>query len=198
MTPIDSLRSEVAALRAELKMLREQAVAPQWTLTSRSSAMGAADEVQTGDDADSDSQRPVSRLEPFGLRYRAPSKLRSFSLRIGSSNVVFLGIQPSKGYGPTDLQDGEVALYCSAAGALVRLDKDGNVIVTPSAGKEIRLGGTAHKVVLDSVLGALATALGYIAASNTGGPIITNPVGFAQFITDLTNGTYQSNTVKNG
>ena len=145
MTPIDSLRAEVAALRAELAALKAQAVAPQWTLTSRSSAMGAADQVQTADDDKNRGQRPVSRLEPFGLRYRAPSKLRSFSLRIGTSNVVFIGIQPSKGYGPTDVDDGEVALY-NITKAIVRLWKSGKVTLDADSGQDVVVNGGTAKV----------------------------------------------------
>lgn len=166
MTPIDSLRAEVRALRAELNALRETMVAPQWTLTSKSSAMGAADEVQTADDDSNRGQRPVSRTEPFGLRNRPPAKLRSFSMRIGTSNVVFLGIQPSKGYGPSGLDDGEVSLYCSASGTRVYLDKNGVIHIDAASGQDVIVNGGSlnvarktDKTVADTTMAAFITAV---------------------------------------
>jgi hypothetical protein len=51
------------------------------------------------------------------------------TLRLGSSNTFFLGIASNGGYGPSDLQDGETALYCIDDTAVVKLDKNGNILV---------------------------------------------------------------------
>jgi phage gp45-like len=96
-----------------------------WTLTARSSPLGNEDQVE-GEDG-SRHGRPVQRIEPFGLRSRAPKGLRALWLRLGTSNVVFIGIAPTGGYGPQNLEEGETALY-SIGGALALLDKDGNVV----------------------------------------------------------------------
>ena len=36
-----------------------------------------------------------------------------------------VGAESAK-YGPSDLEEGETAIYCLAAGAVIKLDKDGN------------------------------------------------------------------------
>lgn len=161
MTPIDSLRSELRALTAEVRSIVSEklpALLFGWTLTSKSSAMGAADEVQTADDDTNKGQRPVRRIEPFGLRSRTPSKMRALWLRLGASNVVFLGIAPSQGYGPSDLEDGEVAIY-NVSKALQRFWKTGKITIDADSGQDIVLNGGTKKVarVTDPVrIGTLA------------------------------------------
>lgn len=144
---------EIAKLRREVVANAETAISRLfgWTLTSTSSPMGDSDTVETGDEPDSSGkigQRPVRRIEPWGVRTRPPAKVRSLWLRLGSSNVVFLGIAPTKAYGPDGLEEGEVALYCTQGGTEIRLDKDGNVVITPAAGKTVQLAGTAQKLPL--------------------------------------------------
>ena len=117
---------EIAGLRREIMKRLEQLPLSLfgWTLTAKSSAMGDADTVQTSDTTEG--QRPGRRLEPWGHRGRPPGKVRSFWVRFGTSNVIFLGVAPSKGYGPSDLEDGETAVY-NATKALVRLWKTGRI-----------------------------------------------------------------------
>lgn len=115
-----------------------------WTLSAKSSEMGDQDEVQQEDGVDS--QRPARRIEPWGHRGRAPNKVRTLWFRLGSSNVVFLGIAPSKGYGPADLEDGETALYCSVGGTEIRLDADGNITIDAASSKDVIVNGGTKKV----------------------------------------------------
>lgn len=119
-----------------------------WTLTAVSSAMGDGDAVETADGEKA--QRPVRRLEPWGLRGRPPKGLRSLWLRLGSSNVVFIGIAPSKGYGRVDLAEGATSLYCKAAGCEVLLEDDGEMNLTSSAGKKIYLNAGNLAVARDT------------------------------------------------
>lgn len=107
-----------------------------FTLTARSSELGGDDAVQTGDGEDT--QKTVRRIEPWGHRGRAPSKVRSLQLKLGTSNVFFIGVASNAAYGPQDLEDGETALYNTVADCLVHLDKDGNVIVNKGERKVAR------------------------------------------------------------
>lgn len=98
-----------------------------FTMTSRSSALGNEDAVETGDGEKT--QINVQRIEPFGLRYRAPGKVRSLHLKLGSSNVFFIGVASNSAYGPQDLEDGEIALYNAFDACNVVLNKNREVVV---------------------------------------------------------------------
>lgn len=158
---------EIAQLRREMRQTIDMLV-PRlfgWTLSAKSSEMGDQDEVQTEDGVDG--QRPARRIEPWGHRGRAPSKVRTLWLRLGSSNVVFLGIAPSKGYGPDDLADGETALYCATDGTEIRLDADGNITIDAASGKDVIVNGGSLKVArrTDPV------RVGTLAGANGGGAV---------------------------
>lgn len=114
-----------------------------FTLVSSSSSMGQ-DSVQI-EDSDN-TQRPVQRIEPYGFRGRPPAKVRGLWLRLGASNVAFIGILPTKAYGPDNLEEGETALYCSAGGTIVKLDKDGNIAINAASGKDVIVNGGTEKV----------------------------------------------------
>ena len=141
-----SMMGELATLRRDLINAIDQRIGMLfgWTLTATSSAMGDADQVQ-GDD-ENQVQRPVRRLEQWGVRGRPPSKVRSFWIRIGASNIIFLGIAPTKSYGPSDIGEGETSLYCAAGGTRVYLDKDGNIKIDAASGKDVIVNGGSAKV----------------------------------------------------
>lgn len=130
-------RPALAALRSALMSHIDQKVIGLFgfTLSANSSAVGDKDYVETGDGENS--QRAARRIEPFGLRSRRPSGVRSLWLKLGSSNIFFIGVASNTGYGPTDLDDGEVALYCTADGTVVLLDKDGNLTLKSATGKKV-------------------------------------------------------------
>jgi hypothetical protein len=145
---------EVARLRAELTSYIDRRVAQifGWTLTAKSSALGENDAVETADD-DADptthqkGQRPVTRVLPFGMGSRPPARLRSLWLRLGASNVVFVGIAPTEGYGPQDLDVGETAIY-NAAKTIVRLWKSGKLTLDADATQsaDVVVNGGTQKV----------------------------------------------------
>lgn len=115
-----------------------------WTLTSNASSMGDQDQVKNSDDDDSGGQRPVRRIEPWGLRGVPVAKVRSFWVRLGSSNTLFIGIAPNKGYGPTDLDNGEVCLYSDQVERGVWLTKDGDTKLAAKSGRKVQVGGDTY------------------------------------------------------
>lgn len=202
MTPIDALREEVRQLRAALREIvseRLPSLLFGWTLTSKSSAMGGGDAVQTADDDSGKGQRPVRRVEPFGLRSRAPSKLRALWIRLGASNVVFIGVAPSKGYGPTDLEDGEVAVY-NLKKALIRLWKTGKITVDAESGQDVVINGGTAKVsrVGDTVdIGTFS----FTPSSGTGvtaGQLVWTPPGGGDPVTISTGGSDLTGKITSG
>jgi phage gp45-like len=134
-----------------------------WTLSAKSSAVGDDDEVETGDG--DDSQRPVRRIEPFGVRSRPPSKVRTLQLRLGSSTTLFLGVASTNGYGPTDLDDGDTALY-NAHAAEVRCKGD-DVVVNGGTKKVARVDDTAKAGTLMATwMTQVETALNILAGGS--------------------------------
>lgn len=111
-----------------------------WTVITKTSPLGDQDFAKAFDEAES--QRPIQRVEPFGLRSRAVTgKLRQFFLRLGSSNVFGLGFAPDASVGPSDLEPGEVCIYCGKNGTRVFLDKDGNIKVDAASGANVTING---------------------------------------------------------
>lgn len=193
---------EIAQLRREMRQMVDMLV-PRlfgWTLSAKSSEMGDQDEVQTEDGVDG--QRPARRIEPWGHRGRAPSKVRTLWLRLGSSNVVFLGIAPSKGYGPDDLEDGETALYCATGGTEIRLDKDGNVKITSAVGKLVTINGDDFWLPKwDDFMSGLSTFLTNLKTDLTAanaGTLVGNPAIIAFETAIAAASQYKSTKAKNG
>ncbi|MEO9192164.1 MAG: hypothetical protein ABI445_00775 [Polyangia bacterium] len=158
----------ISGLRRELRNYVDAALARMfvWTLTANTSALGNEDHVAQGDNDDNPTpgQRPVRRVEPFGMRSRPPAKQRSLSLRLGSSTVLYLGIASDGGYGPKDLADGEVVLYSKNVPQGVRLMDNGDVALASKAGQVVSVNGTTYAMPkwddystdLDTLIGAVA------------------------------------------
>ncbi|HZU84524.1 MAG TPA: phage baseplate assembly protein [Polyangiaceae bacterium] len=119
-------------------------------ILAKSSADGHGDELAGRSEPDEPSyQVPVRRLWPFGLRSRPPAGVEVIVVFPNGSPVagVMVGAESAK-YGPSDLEEGETAVY-GAAGAVILLDKDGNVVVKAAQGKSIYIGdGAAEHIVL--------------------------------------------------
>lgn len=131
-----------------------------WTLTAKTSSMGDTDAVQVADGDSQKRQRPVGRLEQWGLRSLPVAKVRSLWLRIGTSNVIFIGILPTKGYGPTDLNPGEVCLYSEQVERGVYLTQDGDNVLAAKSGRTVQVAGDGYKMPLwDSGTGGFVVAL---------------------------------------
>jgi phage gp45-like len=167
---------EVGRLRAELLSYIDRRISQifGWTLSAKASSLGDNDAVETADDdidqaTHQKSQRPVTRVSPFGVGSRPPAKLRSLWLRLGASNVVFIGIAPTQGYGPQDLDDGETAIY-NVSKALLRLWKAGKITLDSDTGAAepqdvVVNGGTlpvarkSDKTVADATMAAWIAAV---------------------------------------
>lgn len=197
----------VAALRRELLGVIDVRLGHLFgfSLTAKSSAMGTEDEVQTDDEGKG--QRPARRLEPWGLRGFPVSKSRSFWIRLGSSNVLFVGIAPSKGYGPSDLLEGETALYSKEIPKGVHLTDAGDNKLASKDGRTVQVNGADYFMAKWE---PFATVLAAFAGSLAG---ITTPTTLAEVITAIgvvktasttlqtamgTNSNYKSTKAKNG
>jgi hypothetical protein len=156
----------ISGLRRELRNYVDAALARMfvWTLTANTSALGNEDHVAQGDNDDNPTpgQRPVRRVEPFGMRSRPPAKQRSLSLRLGSSTVLYLGVASDGGYGPKDLADGEVVLYSKNVPQGVRLMDNGDVALTSKAGQVVSANGTTVGALMTT---GFMTALGTFLSS---------------------------------
>jgi phage gp45-like len=119
-----------------------------FTLTAGTSAIGDGDQLQTSDQTDSDQakQRPARRIEPWGYRSRPPDKVRALWLRLGSSNVLFLGVASDKAYGDSDLDAGDAELYSTQGGTRVRVNHDGSVVIDAGNSKDVSVNGGTAKV----------------------------------------------------
>jgi hypothetical protein len=76
------------------------------------------------------------------------------------TNALILGIASSR-YGPSDLEDGELALYCLADGTLVKLTRVGKISIDAAAGQDVVVNGGTARVARegDPVNGGSVTAV---------------------------------------
>jgi phage gp45-like len=112
---------------------------------SLSTASGEQDKVEGHKTEGEDEEAydlDARRVGRFGLRSRPPKGIWAVWLAVGagSTNGVVVA-EDSTRYGPSDLEDGEVALYNSVAGVEIRLDKDGNVNIRSADHKLVKLQG---------------------------------------------------------
>lgn len=197
----------IAKLRGDVGRLVEQKLLGVfgWTLSASSSAMGDKDQVQTADTGKG--ERPARRLEQWGVRGVPPSKIRSLWIRIGSSNVVFLGIAPTKKYGPTDLATGETCVYSEQVERALWATQLGDVKLAAKSGRTIQLDGATFKGVKWSdgnpipaadtgFVGALATFVAALKAAGTVGNIVTAATNFETALTN--NSQFRSGKYTNG
>ena len=117
----------------------------QYSTISATTKDGKGDQVAGRAQPDEDQyDYPVRRLWPFGWRSRPPAGCEAVIIKPNGSpsSGVLVGAESSQ-YGPSDLEEGEGALYCIKDGTLFKLDKDGNLIGVPGGSGIIFLGGPA-------------------------------------------------------
>lgn len=200
---------DIGALRREFRAMVTWATNSMfvWTATANSTALGKEDAVKTGDDdpTNGDGQRPVRRLEPWGVRGRPVAKQRALSLRLGSSTVIYLGIASDGGYGPTDLIDGETCIYSKNIPQALRATDAGDVVLTSKSGQTVQVNGDAEFMLLPSkLLGDLKTLCTALAGASpivvgtTGIPVPNLSTPASTILTAIARGTYLSIVAKNG
>ena len=108
-----------------------------------SSDDGQSDEVEGRSESNEPQyQIPVRRLWPFGIRSRPPAGVQALVVNVngGSTKGVMLGAE-SSGYGPSDLKDGETAIYSKALPYAVFADENGKVLIGASTGLQPAVRG---------------------------------------------------------
>lgn len=179
------VREMIAQAKEEL---REEFRERLWNLVqfgpfTLSSSSGDGDKVEgfSNDGAgDKAYDYEVKRMQHFGLRTRPPKDVWAIRIGVGggATNNVTVAEESDK-YGPSDLDDGEVAIYNKATGTLIKLDKDGNIHVTPAPGKDVIISGGDLKNArvtdplavgtLTGQAGAVPVVFTYVPTMNVGG-----------------------------
>jgi phage gp45-like len=109
-----------------------------------STADGNPDEIEGRSSPDEPSyQMSARRMWPFGLRSRPPAGVEAVVIHVGGSGAggIMVGAESAK-FGPSDLEDGETALYNKTA-AVIRIWKDGRITIDGDNADVIVNGGGA-------------------------------------------------------
>lgn len=91
--------------------------------------------------------QPVRFLQSFGFRSRcvvSGGECVVVAPRAGATNAIALAAD-NLGHGPTDLQEGEVAVFCKVAGTVIKLTEDGLSIAAASP-KDVTVNGGTQPV----------------------------------------------------
>lgn len=150
----------------------------RFSTVSATGSDGYKDAVDGRAGADETSyQYPVRRLWPFGIRSRPPVGVDAVVIHVngGSGSGVMVGAE-SNAYGPDDLAEGEVAIYCRASGAVIKLDADGKITIDAASGQDVVVNGGTLKVARETDPcrltaapgGALAVWMGQVESAISG------------------------------
>lgn len=162
---------------------------------SANSADGTNDKIQGYQTEGSDEQSydfDARRVFPFGLRSRPPSG--TFGVWIGmggeSGNGVIIAAESSR-FGPSALNDGEVALYNKISNVGLLLDQNGAAIITDQHGGTVKIDGTGAIVITDK-------NNGQIKIDGTGAIAISTPAGSNVSVTAGAGGNVSVSTSGSG
>lgn len=167
-------------LRAELKeyIRSEFAERLKFHAYSANSADGTNDKIQGYQTEGSDEQQydfDGRRVFPFGLRSRPPSGTFGVWIGLGgeSGNGVIVAAESSR-FGPSNLDDGEVALYNKVNGTLIKLDKNGAATMTDQGGAQVKLDGSGNITVQAAApSGSVTVSATAVTGSVKLGPVAT-------------------------
>jgi len=123
---------------------------------------GTLPPAQPGEPANT---QPVRVFQDFGFRSALPpgTEIIVGAPRGGATNAVVLA-SDNMGHGPTDLAEGEVAVYNKVSGTVIKLDKDGTITITAGAGKDVIVnGGTRAVARLNDPVSASAAMVAWTA-----------------------------------
>lgn len=145
-----------------------------------SSADGHGEEVrgQTLPD-EPEYQILVRRMGPFGFRGRAPAGVEVLVIQPGASATSGVAIaQESAGYGPSDLDEGESAMYGFLPDARIKISALGKITIDASAAVDVQVNGGSKSVArVDDLVAANASMASWISAVSTATGVAP-PVGF--------------------
>lgn len=118
---------------------------------SVSSSSGETDKLQGYQTEGADEQKydyDGRRIWPFGIRSRPPKGV--FGVWIGarsrSGNGVIVAGDSSR-FGPSNLNDGETAIYNKVTGCTILLDQNGGITATDKNGTALKLDGAGNASV---------------------------------------------------
>jgi|SRR5579885_474280 len=106
---------------------------------------------------------PTRRMQHFGYRSRPPDGVDAVRVHSSGGQGQAIGVaEDSETYGPSDLETGETALYNLLDDVLIKLDKDGNILIriATDSGKNVFIddgdGSGANKLATKADIDALA------------------------------------------
>jgi len=173
MSTTAEIYRRIAAAERKFRDVIDRAIAGifVYTNTTSSSNIGDSDAVESSDDGvDPETlqkgQRPATRVLPYGFSSRQPKGLRGLGLRLGSSNLLFIGIAPTEKMGPQDLNIGDASVW-SSGGSTVRVNADGSVHVADKGGATLVMDGSGN-ITATAAAGGTVTAQ----ASGTGSVVL--------------------------
>lgn len=179
---------------------------------SRSTASGENDKISGYQTEGADEQAydfEGRRVFPFGIRSLPPKGTWGVWIGKGgeSGDGVIVGAESSR-FGPSDLADGEVAIYNKVNGCIIKLDQNGGIAITAAGGQLLTLNGSTYSLPqwdsFASVLYTAANAVGAITAPvstlvDTAAAVNTIIGAFKTLATAMTTNTnYKSTKAKNG
>lgn len=217
----------IANVRAWAEVAIETAVTRIFQVTqfAKSSEIGEDDAVESADEnapgENQRGQRPTVRSTPWGVAGRPTNKVRSVCLRLGASNLLFVGILPTEGYGPQNLKDGETAIWSAAVERGMHLTEDGDNKLGAASGQTVQVNGNDYKlpkwdhflagnvtpIAPGTPYASLAGALGIILTALTtpcvnGSPLIAPATpalaNLTDFIARVSAAEYKSTKAENG
>lgn len=177
----DHVQGQLRALREELRNYVDGRLATMVKILpySRSTASGTGDKLQGYPTAGSDEQKydfEGRRVEPFGLRSVPPAGVMGAWVGVDASGLI-LGAESSR-FGPSGLNDGEVALYNKISGVSILLDKNGAITITDKGGAQIKLDGSGNVTVQAAAPNGSVT----VTATPATGTVALGPVGNLQVL----------------
>jgi phage gp45-like len=136
---LEWVKNELAAMRARIDAAAS--MVSDFTTYAKTSADGSRDEANVTAQ-ETQKQRPMLRTSPWGVATRpvvgvACALVKAYG---GPFGAMLVGVYTND-YGPQNLDEGEVCLYCSSSGTRVYLDKDGNVKIDAASSQNIVLNG---------------------------------------------------------
>lgn len=168
------LREQITALEERVRQYVRNQI--QVSTVSRSTALGNDDGATGLPDTEQAYQRSPRRFQHFGFRSRPPKNTATLLLLVGGGqSAAVTAAEYDDTYGPSDLADGEMAIYSKASGAYIKIDQSGKVTITASTSQPVQIqAGAGANVTIDAGTGGSVKVNGggrqVAAQGDTAGP----------------------------